>query len=54
MEESLGVLLVERGQRFLGLTPEGEKSLEWAQHVITDYEGLQQYLTQMQDAGLVM
>jgi DNA-binding transcriptional LysR family regulator len=47
MEESLGVLLVERGQRFLGLTPEGEKALEWAQHVITDYEGLQQYLGQM-------
>jgi DNA-binding transcriptional LysR family regulator len=47
MEESLGVLLVERGQRFLGLTPEGEKALEWAQHVITDYEGLQQHLAQM-------
>jgi DNA-binding transcriptional LysR family regulator len=30
MEESLGVLLVERGQRFMGLTPEGEKVLEWA------------------------
>jgi DNA-binding transcriptional LysR family regulator len=46
MEESLGVLLVERGQRFLGLTPEGEKVLEWAQHVITDYEGLQQSLSE--------
>jgi IS30 family transposase len=32
--------VVERGQRLLGLTPEGEKVLEWAQHVITDYEGL--------------
>lgn len=47
MEESLGVLLVERGQRFLGLTAEGERALEWAQHVITDYEGLQQHLAQM-------
>jgi DNA-binding transcriptional LysR family regulator len=47
MEEGLGVLLVERGQRFQGLTPEGEKALEWAQHVITDYEGLQQHLAQM-------
>jgi DNA-binding transcriptional LysR family regulator len=47
MEESLGVLLVERGQRFRGLTPEGEKALEWAQHVITDYDGLQQSLAQM-------
>ncbi len=47
MEESLGVLLVERGQRFVGLTPEGEKVLEWAQHVITDYDGLQQNLAEM-------
>ncbi len=52
MEESLGALLVERGQRFLGLTPEGEKVLEWAQHVITDYEGLQQSLTAMR-RGLI-
>ena len=47
MEESLGVLLAQRGQRFVGLTPEGEKVLEWAQHVITDYEGLQQNLAEM-------
>jgi len=52
MEESLGVLLVERGQRFRGLTPEGDKVLEWAQHVITDYEGLQQNLSEMRQ-GLV-
>lgn len=48
MEESLGVLLVERGQRFVGFTPEGEKTLEWAKHVIADYEGLQQSLSEMQ------
>jgi DNA-binding transcriptional LysR family regulator len=46
MEESLGVLLVDRGQRFMGLTPEGEKALEWAKHVIADYEGLQQSLSE--------
>jgi DNA-binding transcriptional LysR family regulator len=46
MEESLGVLLVERGQRFVGLTLEGEKALEWAKHVIADYEGLQQSLSE--------
>jgi DNA-binding transcriptional LysR family regulator len=51
MEESLGVLLVERGQRFMGLTLEGEKVLEWAKHVIADYEGLQQSLSEMR-AGL--
>jgi DNA-binding transcriptional LysR family regulator len=47
MEQSLGVLLVERGQRFMGLTSEGQKALEWAKHVITDYEGLQQSLSEM-------
>jgi DNA-binding transcriptional LysR family regulator len=47
LEESLGVLLVDRGQRFMGLTPEGEKVLEWAKHVITDYESLQQSLAEM-------
>jgi DNA-binding transcriptional LysR family regulator len=52
MEESLGVLLVERGQRFQGLTPEGEKVLEWAQHVITDYDSLRQNLSEMR-SGLV-
>jgi DNA-binding transcriptional LysR family regulator len=52
MEESLGVLLVERGQRFRGFTPEGEKVLEWAQHVISDYGGLRQSLSEMR-SGLV-
>src|ERR1700677_2101663 len=47
LEECLGVLLVERGQRFMGLTMEGEKVLEWAKHVIVDYEGLQQSLAEM-------
>src|ERR1700676_5100242 len=47
MEESLGVLLIERGQRFRGLTPEGERVLEWATHVITDYNGLRHGLAEM-------
>ncbi len=47
MEESLGALLIERGQRFHGLTPEGERVLEWANHVLTDYSGLQQGLAEM-------
>jgi DNA-binding transcriptional LysR family regulator len=52
LEESLDVLIVERGQRFIGLTPEGEKVLVWARHVIADYEGLQQGLHTARD-GLV-
>jgi DNA-binding transcriptional LysR family regulator len=42
LEESLGVLIVERGQRFLGLTAEGERVLARAQRVLIDYSGLQQ------------
>jgi Bacterial regulatory helix-turn-helix protein, lysR family len=52
LEESLGVLTVERGQRFLGLTAEGERVLAWAQRVLVDYGGLQQELGEMRE-GLV-
>src|SRR5258707_443458 len=52
LEESLGVLIVERGQRFLGLTAEGERVLAWAQRVLGDYGGLQQELSEMRE-GLV-
>src|SRR5690349_110541 len=30
LERDLGVLLVARGSRFQGLTPEGERVLDWA------------------------
>src|ERR1700761_5109866 len=30
LESTLGVLLVQRGSRFIGLTPEGERTLDWA------------------------
>ena len=52
LEESLGVLIVERGQRFRGLTAEGLLVLAWAQRVLADYSGLQQGLSEMQD-GLI-
>jgi len=52
LEESLGVLIVERGQRFIGLTDEGERVLAWAQRVLADYEGLHQELSEMRE-GLV-
>ncbi len=52
LEESLGVLIVERGQRYVGLTDDGERVLAWAQRVLTDYSGLQQELSEMR-AGMV-
>ena len=36
LEEQLGVMLVQRGSRFLGLTPEGQRVLEWARRIVGD------------------
>jgi DNA-binding transcriptional LysR family regulator len=47
LEETFGVLIVERGQRFRGLTAEGERVLEWALHVLSDYDALSQELSGM-------
>ncbi len=48
LEESTGVLLVERGQRFRGLTAEGERVLAWAQRILADCESLTQDVRAMQ------
>lgn len=40
LEEELGAPLVARGQRFHGLTPEGERVLRWARRIVEDWEGL--------------
>ena len=36
LEEQLGVLLVQRGSRYQGLTPEGQRVLEWARRIVGD------------------
>ncbi len=36
LEEQLGVMLVKRGSRFQGLTPEGEQVLAWARRIVGD------------------
>jgi DNA-binding transcriptional LysR family regulator len=36
LEDSLGVLLVNRGSRFLGFTQEGERVLDWARRIVGD------------------
>jgi DNA-binding transcriptional LysR family regulator len=36
LEETLGVLLVVRGSRFQGFTPEGERVLDWARRIVSD------------------
>src|SRR5262245_66250440 len=49
LEESLGVLIVERGQRLLGLTAEGERVLAWEQRVLVDYLRMKTELSEMRE-----
>ena len=42
LEEDLGVALVQRGRRYAGLTPEGERVLRWARRIVEDVEGMRQ------------
>jgi DNA-binding transcriptional LysR family regulator len=52
LEDELGVPIVERGQRYQGLTQAGERVLAWAHRIIADYEWLDQEIGEMRD-GLV-
>ena len=47
LEQELGVPVVERGQRYLGLTPEGETVLKWAHAILDNCAGLTQDLAKM-------
>jgi DNA-binding transcriptional LysR family regulator len=40
LEDELGVAIVLRGQRYAGLTPEGERVLRWAQRIVEDCDGM--------------
>jgi DNA-binding transcriptional LysR family regulator len=42
LEETLGVLLVHRGSRFIGLTAEGERALEWGRRIVGDTRSMRQ------------
>jgi DNA-binding transcriptional LysR family regulator len=42
LEDSLGVLLVNRSSRFHGLTAEGERVLEWAKRIVADARAMRQ------------
>jgi len=47
LEETLGVLLVQRGSRFIGLTPEGEHVLEWAKRIVGDTRAMRQEISSL-------
>jgi DNA-binding transcriptional LysR family regulator len=42
LESMLGVMLVQRGSRYIGLTPEGERALEWARRIVGDSRSMRQ------------
>ena len=48
LEESLGVLLVNRGSRFQGFTPEGERVLEWARRIVGDTRAMREEMHALQ------
>jgi DNA-binding transcriptional LysR family regulator len=52
LEEMLGVLLVQRGSRFLGFTPEGQRTLDWARRIVGDSRAMRQEIRAMKE-GLV-
>jgi DNA-binding transcriptional LysR family regulator len=42
IEDTFGVLLVIRGSRFQGFTPEGERVLDWARRIVGDARAMRQ------------
>ena len=42
LEDAFGVLLVQRGSRFRGFTPEGERVLDWARRIVGDARAMRQ------------
>jgi DNA-binding transcriptional LysR family regulator len=45
LEEQLGVMLVRRGSRFIGFTPEGQRTLDWARRIVGDSRAMRQEIT---------
>jgi DNA-binding transcriptional LysR family regulator len=42
IEDAFGVLLVNRGSRFQGFTPEGERVLDWARRIVGDARAMRE------------
>lgn len=42
LEEQLGIVIVDRGSRFHGFTPEGERVLNWARQLTSDARAMHQ------------
>src|SRR6201988_545538 len=49
LEEILGVMLVQRGSRFQGFTPEGERTLDWARRIVGDTRAMRQEINGLKE-----
>ena len=47
LEEQMGVLLVNRGSRFQGFTPEGLRVLEWARRIVSDNRSMREEINSL-------
>src|SRR6202020_2377774 len=47
LEEILGVMLVQRGSRFQGFTPEGERTLDWARRIVGDARAMREEINSL-------
>jgi DNA-binding transcriptional LysR family regulator len=53
LEDTLGVLLVNRGSRFLGFTQEGERVLDWARRIVGDTRAMRDEVRALKRGELV-
>jgi DNA-binding transcriptional LysR family regulator len=47
LEEHMGVLLVNRGSRFQGFTPEGQRVLDWARRIVGDSRAMREEINSL-------
>jgi DNA-binding transcriptional LysR family regulator len=52
LEDSFGMLLVQRSSRFIGFTAEGERVLDWARRIVGDARAMRQEVQAMK-SGLI-
>jgi DNA-binding transcriptional LysR family regulator len=53
LEDGLGLLLVNRSARYRGLTPEGERVLDWAKRIVGDTRAMRQEVRALKQGHLV-
>jgi DNA-binding transcriptional LysR family regulator len=49
LEQELGVPIVARGNRYIGLTPEGDRVLKWVLQILDNWQSLNQELAQIRN-----